>query len=355
VVSPNGQRASKPERLTSRTGLISDASLSVDGKLAFTSRDVSEQIYVIPTAIEPANSPREPLHLAGTEAIRNLSPSMSRDGRWMAYGTTEESNNQTKIRLKDLVSGNDRVIAEKSDLFDRDFLSLSPDGSKVVFARLDVTSDGGKKSSVLSSYMVSASGGAQQKICELCLPRGFSSDGSLLLFQEPAANEEKLDHIISINLVSGTKKLFLSDADKPLYHAFFSWDDHWVVFKKLLRLGHGQLLIAPVRNGAPAGKGEWIAVTDGAYDDDKPQFSADGNNLYFTSDRDGYLCIWAVRLNPATKHPEGAPFAIKHFHNAAGWFSKAYYHFGAALSVGREKMATNLIEPRTDIWMMKLK
>ena len=78
-----------------------------------------------------------------------------------------------------------------------------------------------------------------------------------------------------------------------------------------------------VRNGAAADKSEWIAVTDGAYDDDKPQFSADGNNLYFTSDRDGYLCIWAVRLNPATRHPEGAPFAIRHFHNAAGWFSKS--------------------------------
>ncbi|MDQ2773932.1 MAG: hypothetical protein M3Y57_03235, partial [Acidobacteriota bacterium] len=147
---------------------------------------------------------------------------------------------------------------------------------------------------------------------------------------------------------------FLSDPGKRLYHAFFSWDDHWVVFKRSLDWTHSELVIAPVRNGSAGAQNEWVVVTDGKYSDDKPQFSADGNTLYFTSNRDGYLCIWAVRLNHATKRPEGAPFAIQHFHNAEGWYSMAYNSFAVALSVAREKMVTNLVEPRSDIWMMKL-
>ncbi len=43
-----------------------------------------------------------------------------------------------------------------------------------------------------------------------------------------------------------------------------------------------------------------------------------GTRVYFTSTRDGYLCIWAQRLDPVTKHPLGPPFAYEHFHDSAG-------------------------------------
>ena len=42
-------------------------------------------------------------------------------------------------------------------------------------------------------------------------------------------------------------------------------------------------MIAPVRDGVAGKEAEWIAVTDGQYDDDKPQFSPDGNTVYFLS------------------------------------------------------------------------
>jgi hypothetical protein len=57
-----------------------------------------------------------------------------------------------------------------------------------------------------------------------------------------------------------------------------------------------------------------VAVTDGEFSDDKPRFSPDGNLLYFTSNRDGFFCLWAQRLGSTTKRPRGLPFTIKHFH-----------------------------------------
>jgi len=103
-----------------------------------------------------------------------------------------------------------------------------------------------------------------------------------------------------------------------------------------------------------AGKSEWVAVTDGGYADDKPQFSADGNTVYFTSTRDEYLCIWAQRLDPATKRPLGPPFAFEHFHNSAGRGGE-FYAKQSDLSVARDKIMINLTQIHaSEIWITQM-
>jgi Tol biopolymer transport system component len=163
--------------------------------------------------------------------------------------------------------------------------------------------------------------------------------------------------IVALDLRTRTEKDFLSLPDAPLFHAYFSWDDRWVAFKKSQSLNLpeplSQILIAPVRHGSPGTEREWIAVTDGRHRDEKPQFSADGNTLYFTSTRDGNLCIWAQRLDPATKHPLGPPFAYEHFHDSAGR-AGAYYFFASDFTVGRDKMLINLPQVHSDTWMTQM-
>jgi eukaryotic-like serine/threonine-protein kinase len=112
-------------------------------------------------------------------------------------------------------------------------------------------------------------------------------------------------------------------------------------------------MIAPVRNGRAASESEWTAVTEGRFSDDKPQFSPDGSSVYFTSDRDGYLCIWRQRLDPLTKHLVGAPAGYEHFHNSMGRdaASYPYYLFMSDLTVARDKVLINLPRGRDDLWM----
>ena len=141
----------------------------------------------------------------------------------------------------------------------------------------------------------------------------FSSRGT---FDTPKATPKRrpipLNRITAIDLRSRTEKEFISAPDKSVYHPFFSWDDRWVVFKKELEEPvKSQIMIAPVHDGVAGKEGEWIVVTDGRYNDDKPQFSPDGNTVYFTSSRDGYFCIWAQRLDPATKRPVGEPHRLR--------------------------------------------
>ena len=116
--------------------------------------------------------------------------------------------------------------------------------------------------------MAAAVDGEPEQVCERCTPRGFSSDGSVVLLQKYDQTDQNKDRIVALDLRTRTEQDFLSEQDKPLYHPFFSWDDRWVVFKKLQSLaGLAQILIAPVRHGAAAGQAEWIAVTDGRYSD----------------------------------------------------------------------------------------
>jgi hypothetical protein len=45
-------------------------------------------------------------------------------------------------------------------------------------------------------------------------------------------------------------------------------------------------------------------------------WSPDGALLYFLSEREGFRCILAQRLDPATKRLLGEAFPVRHFHTA---------------------------------------
>ena len=164
---------------------------------------------------------------------------------------------------------------------------------------------------------------------------------------------ERYARAVTVRIPGGEAREFLADEKYPLWHPFFSWDDRWISFKMVPEEPRARLMIAPVRNGVPAGQSEWVSITDGKYADDKPQLSPDGNTLYFTSERDGYLCIWAQHLDRSTKRPINAPFVVQHFHNAQ-WRILDSNRYQTELWVARDKIVTNFRETHSDIWMMKL-
>jgi eukaryotic-like serine/threonine-protein kinase len=373
-ISPQGAADESLELLASGNGRMGPGgSPSEDGKLAYDLSASSVSIYQI--SIDDRGQKLGPtLQLPLTEGAVYSSPSVSRDGRWMAYDASIPGKANT-VLLRDLSTGSDHLLDDKGrgaafypknhqilpgrQTTESQDTSISPDGSTVVFQR-DSKEDRfpeRPESPMTNSFMVAAAGGEPKQICERCAPRGFSSDGSLLLLQKYDLADPNRDRIVAVDLRTKTERDFMSDPKLPLFHAFFSWDDRWVVFKKLQSLdllrSPAQILIAPVRQGTAGGEAEWIAVTDGRYSDDKPQFSADGNTLYFTSTRDGYLCIWAQRLDPMSKHPLGPPFAYEHFHNAQGR-AAAYDQRRSDLSVARDKILINLPDEHSDIWMTQV-
>ena len=355
-ISPGGAMDEKPQLLASGNGQLGEGgSASEDGKLAYNILGSSVSIYQIPIS-ERGQKLGPTLQLPFPEAGDYSSPSLSRDGKWMAYDSSITGKPNT-ILLRDLSTGTDHLLDDKGRRWGAGGdASISPDGSRVIFERdcKEGSFPEHPENPMLCGFMVAASGDKPEQVCERCTPRGFSSDGSVVLLQKYHQTDDDKDRIVALDLRTRTEREFLSDPKQPLYHPFFSWDDRWVAFKRFLSDFAEQITIAPVRGGSAAGETEWIAVTDGRYWDDKPQFSADGNTLYFTSARDGYLCIWAQRLDPATKHPLGPPFAFEHFHNSAGRSGK-YNQNGSDLSVARDKIMINLPQMNTgDIWMAQM-
>ena len=105
--------------------------------------------------------------------------------------------------------------------------------------------------------------------------------------------------------------------------------------------------MAPLRGCSPIAESDRIPVTSGEAFDDYLAWSPDGRLLYFISDRDGFPCLWALRLDLATRRPQGVPFAVTHFHSARN----AFRHVRGGLSVGRDKLVLNLTETTGNIWM----
>jgi eukaryotic-like serine/threonine-protein kinase len=354
-ISPRGAMEENPELLAAGNGRLGPGgSASEDGKIAYNIWRSNMSIYQISIG-ERGQKLAPILQLPLQDGGSHSSPSLSRDGNWMAYDSLNAGKADT-ILLRDLRTGKDHFLDDKGrspQPAGQGQVSISPDGSRVVFTR--DCKEGRGPYPVSCSFVVSVAGGEPEQVCERCWPRGFSSDGSVVLLQKSDLTDRKKDRIVALDLRTRTEQDFLGDPESPLYHPFFSWDDHWVAFKKVLDwpLQLAQILIAPVRHGSAAREAEWIAVTNGQYSDDKPQFSPDGSTLYFTSTRDGYLCIWAQRLDPVTKHPLGPPVAYEHFHNSAGRAGVLYQAY-SNLSVARDKILMVLPQVQSDIWMTQM-
>jgi hypothetical protein len=110
------------------------------------------------------------------------------------------------------------------------------------------------------------------------------------------------------------------------------------------------MFVASYRKDGAADREHWVPVTGGATYDFKPRWSADGNRLYFFSERDRFRCIWAQNLDPKTKRPQGEPRAVAHFHSD----KRPLMNVGVnalGLAVGPDKIVFNLMETTGNIWL----
>ena len=153
----------------------------------------------------------------------------------------------------------------------------------------------------------------------------------------------------TVDATSGAQQLAASYAF-GLYSPRFSFDDRWIVFHARIHPDATRILIAPFRHDAIAPPSEWIEVTSGEFEDDKPRWAPADDRIYFLSRRDGFRCLWSQRLDPATKKPAGGPEPLMHFHDARRSMMHARFN-QFDLAVARDKLLLTLAERTGNIWL----
>lgn len=179
-------------------------------------------------------------------------------------------------------------------------------------------------------------GGAAEMICENCgQATGWSPDGRYLLGNHVDGRLYLLEVASRrrIDLVALSGGWFAKGA--------FSPDGRWITFEDQSLQLRGR--IAPFQGETPPPESAWFSVL--AY---LGEWSPNGTLVYGPSDYDGFRCIWAQRLDRATKRPIGPPIPISHAHTA-----RLTVYTG--VSVGRERMVFTMAERTGNIWMAQFK
>jgi hypothetical protein len=171
-----------------------------------------------------------------------------------------------------------------------------------------------------------------------------------MILYSPALGAFPVDVLV---VSSGEKIRFLQDPKRSLLSPEFSPDDRWICWHRSEGPLARRVFVVPFRRPA-LGENEWIPITDGSGLDREPYWSPDGNLLYFLSEREGFRCVWAQRLDPATKRPVGAAFPVYHSHRARLSLMSLPNTNWAGLSVARDKLVFSMGERTGNIWMTKL-
>ena len=330
----------KPRRLTTGTGLQAHASIVGDRLLVFSSLTQTVNIWSVPLRANSGRVIGPPQRVTATSRLQWW-PSVSVDGKRLVFRGGRLGSGG--IWLRELDAAREMLLVPSSAAAAP---LITADGSRVGYTSF---AEGG------TIYTVSPLNGVAEKICGDCGPGwvyldAWSRDGTRLLYQNGNPSV-----VFEFDLRSGKKRPVLQRAPNDLYQARFSPDDKWIaVLEPFYSEGSSRLWIVPFHDGSAPSPDDWIPLTGGQFWDDKPRWSPDGNLMYFTSLRDGFLCLWAQRLKPDTKHPIGPPFPVQHFHDSRLSLTNTGFAI-LEVALARDKVFINLGELAGNIWTTSLR
>jgi len=331
------QPVGTPRGLTAGTTDEYSPSISKEGKLVFSSIDARSDLYSLPLDAKRGKVRGEAQRLTRNIG-NNLARSISADGKRLAF--TSDRSGVTQIWVKDLVSGQEHQLTtgvDKTQPF------ISPDGQVVAWR------DSGTSNTQI--FITPFNGGLLKPVCADCgVPTGWSPDGRYLVFQ-PTSNRHLSIALLEVG--TGKKIDYLKSADLQFSAGSISADGKWIVFATPRTLRDFTIFVAPFSPDRPPPRSDWVEIVHSPEVDPDAQWSPDGNLLYFSSDRDGYNCLWAQRLDQVTKRPKGELFAVQHFHTPSQVLRAPAVWYPATL--GPDKVVVSLEERSGGIWMLNPK
>ena len=338
TISPQtGKSSGRPRRLTFGTGQEGEPSVASNGNLVFSSAATSTNVWRLPMDLKQGKVTGN-LERVTRDLSTEVFPSISANQR-LAFSA--DRSGKREIWVKDLAMGKDTLLATSSSEFDSP--KIAPDGSRVAYA---VASPG------WAIHVISSTGTEDRVYPNGGPPRAFSADGTKLLYEAKSCSPYCVG---LLDLSTGKTEELIRHPKLALYPESFSPDGTWVAFqaRPVDNDSNRTIYVASYGDEHVGGPDTWIQVTDGNHMDREVKWSPDGGWLYFLSERDGFRCIWAERLDRTSKHPIGEPFPVYHFHHSQQSLTSLGSPGKVGLSVTSDGLLFSLAETTGNIWMAR--
>ena len=228
---------------------------------------------------------------SGVEAFANL----SRDGSMVVYAGNTNGNRD--IFLRD-VGAREAINLTSDSLVSDSQPALSADDRQIAFRS---ERDGG------GVFVVSRTGGPARRVTRSGFNPSWSPDGLRIVTASESVdwrpdtrtpNESQL-HITEI-VTGNTRTLSTGDAVQPAWSPSGKRIAYWGLWER----GQRDIWTVAVDGGEP------VRVTNDAALDWSPTWAPDGRWLFFSSDRDGAMNLWRVRIDEETGTLSGSPEAL---------------------------------------------
>ncbi len=336
-----GKLTGKIEPVTSGTAQDQDATGAADGKIAFASVQFISDLWMLPV---DANHGKVtgPIQRLTEDAALNDTASISEDGAKIAFLSNRDG--KRAMWQKDMASGKLRKVSSPSEKVPEGptFPGMTPDGRKAAFEI--ASGDLANRKYVLADL---TDGSLRE------YPGrgwGISPSARFLLMYGKNSSAP----IQAMRADTSERHDLMAQPKWPQRSPRFSRDERWVALHVLNTEATRQVWIVPFQFGRPAPESEWVAITDGKMLDRDPDWSPDGNLLYWLADRGGVRGIFAVKLDPSTKHPLGPAFEVKMFPGTRRSMMKFGNTAAVHPAVARDKLVFALGEETGSIWTTRL-
>ncbi|MDX1979587.1 MAG: hypothetical protein SFV51_04905 [Bryobacteraceae bacterium] len=335
-----GRVEGDPQRMTFGAGSISGISLAGDGStLVFLRPESSYNLHSVQVSApgEPAGEPFRHTIETGVNFRVAVAPTGN-----SAVWERQQPGAGNQVWHLGLATGVRRNLKGGSPAV-RSHAILSPSGDTVAYRVADPD---------FQPIYAQAPDGTERRICDNCgTPADWTADGRHILYITGGTPSV----IGLLHASTGAHGDLISHPNYNLNGARARVNangDGWVAFYVDNSPRSRQILLARLNKWRPAEPRDWVPVTDGTEWDQSPAWSPDGRTLYFTNWHDGFRCIMARGVDPATGRPSGPAWAVRHFHGPSQTLMLSLSLRGVdALWAAKDRLYFMLDDRRSDLWL----
>jgi hypothetical protein len=191
-------------------------------------------------------------------------------------------------------------------------------------------------------------------LCNDCgYPVSWLRGGQALLMNTRAGAPDQARNVITWFDLTGRAKqaTVIEHPSYSVWNAKVSPNGRWVVFH-VSSGKSSQIYAAPWQGGASALRETRGPITGADQLNDKAFWSPNGRLIYFISDRDGFGCLYAQRIDPDTGRLIGAARDVKHFHETRHSLIRVGMA-GFGITASLDKIVFSMVTSSTDVWLLE--